>query len=334
MITLLTCKFGSHLYGTDTPVSDLDIKEIYLPSGREIVLGTYRHVVEGRNKTKFERNNADDVDVERFSLDRFLSDLIAGQTWALDLLFAYGNLRTECPTEIGDEIMGVLLASRHRLLSKNVNAFVGYAKKQAARYGIKGSRMDAVRQTMVLLEALPPNDRIADHVIPLGALIAHCEDLVSMENTPLIEVIYIEGPSSEPVPHLHVCGRKFPLNGRVKQAREVYGRILSEYGERSRKAHLEGGVDWKALSHAVRVNGEACELLSSGWITFPRPGRELLREIKLGQWPAEEVYGMIEEGLVDLLAANEESELREIPDRAWVDEFVYETYKEVILDER
>lgn len=38
-------KFGSHLYGTDTPTSDLDLKGIYLPTGRNPV-GARIHVVE------------------------------------------------------------------------------------------------------------------------------------------------------------------------------------------------------------------------------------------------------------------------------------------------
>ena len=32
-------KFGSHLYGTATPKSDIDYKGVYLPSREEILLG-------------------------------------------------------------------------------------------------------------------------------------------------------------------------------------------------------------------------------------------------------------------------------------------------------
>lgn len=38
MNKILEMKFGSHLYGTNTPNSDLDYKAIYLPTAREIIL--------------------------------------------------------------------------------------------------------------------------------------------------------------------------------------------------------------------------------------------------------------------------------------------------------
>lgn len=327
MKSLLEVKFGSHLYGTDTPDSDLDLKVIYIPPARDIVLGTGRKgIVTGRPKAIFERNSKDDVDVEQFSLARFLADLMAGQTWALDVLFAYGNGRAECPSELGERTFHAILHGRDRLLSRNVAAFVGYARKQAARYGIKGSRLDAVRRTVTLLEALPIADRLTDHLVPIGALVSECESLLSMEKTALVEILDLPGGEG-PVPHLHVCGRKLPLRATVKLARETYGRILTEYGERSKRAHLAGGVDWKALSHAVRVNEEAIELLDTGWITFPRPDRALLIEIKTGQREAETVYEMIEEGLARLYASNVTSSLREEPDHAYADDLVYGVYR-------
>ena len=66
-------KFGSHLYGTNTPDSDTDYKGIYLPTAKEIVLGTYKKTISiSRNKADKERNTKDDVDNEFFSLDRYL----------------------------------------------------------------------------------------------------------------------------------------------------------------------------------------------------------------------------------------------------------------------
>jgi hypothetical protein len=334
MTPLLEVKFGSHLYGTETPSSDLDIKVIYVPAERDIILGSYgKAVVTSRKKATFERNSKDDVDVEMFSLDRFLSDLMAGQTWALDVLFAWGNHRAECRTQLGAAVMDRILAARHFLLTRNVNAFVGYARKQAARYGIKGSRMDAVRRVVALLEMLPPPQRLTEHEPSVRALVAECADLVSLERTALVEIVELPGAAASvaPVPHLHVCGRMLPLRATVKLARETYGRILAEYGERSRKANLAGGVDWKALSHAVRVNNEARELLDTGWITFPRPDRALLVEIKTGQREAREVYAMIEEGLACLTASSATSSLREQPDRGWADDLVYEVYREEVV---
>lgn len=45
MNKLFEMKFGSHLYGTSTPASDVDYKSIYLPTAREIVLGDYHKTI-------------------------------------------------------------------------------------------------------------------------------------------------------------------------------------------------------------------------------------------------------------------------------------------------
>ena len=128
------------------------------------------------------------------------------------------------------------------------------------------------------------------------------------------------------MPHLQVCGRKIPYGSTVKFAKQVFGRILEGYGQRAVKAHLAGGIDWKALSHAVRVNEEALELLNTGYITFPRPEAALLKNIKMGSVPYEQVAEKIEQGLAELTEAHTTSNLRDVPDREWADEFVYEVY--------
>lgn len=335
MNKILEVKFGSHLYGTDTPESDLDLKAIYLPTAREIVLGTYKEVTNlSRKKKPCERNNKEDVDIEIFSLDRFMNELMDGQTWALDFLFAPKESYTEF-TEYGDRLMGSIFHNREKLLTRNINAFVGYARKQAHKYGIKGTRMDALKRTMTLLDSLPLYDRLSSHADKIDALVKECQALISLESTPLVEIVMVPGPNKvDLMPHLHVCGRKMPYASTVKIAKECYNRILVEYGDRAHKAHLAGGVDWKALSHAVRVNHEALELLRTGKITFPRPEKELLLKIKLnGQnktMENEEVYSLIEAGMIELTEAHEKSPLREAPDREWAEEFIYQIYSKIV----
>lgn len=331
MNKILEMKFGSHLYGTDTPESDLDLKAIYLPTAKEIVLGNYAEVVNlSRKKKPCERNNKEDVDIEIFSLDRFLSELMDGQTWALDFLFAPADAYTEV-TPYGDKLIGLIYHERSRLLTRNINAFVGYARRQAHKYGIKGTRMDALKRTMALLDSFGNYDKLGDHKDAIEALVKECQELVSLEKTPLVEVVMVPGPNKvDMMPHLHVCGRKMPFASNVKIAKECYGRILKEYGERATLAHLAGGIDWKALSHAVRVNGEAMELLQTGHITFPRPDKELLLKIKKGQLEDKVVYNMVEEGMVALTEAHEKSPLRETPDKEWAEEFIYQVYSKIV----
>ena len=331
MNQILEIKFGSHLYGTSTPESDLDFKGIYLPTAKEIVLGTYKKTIAtSRPKRINERNNKDDVDTDVYSLDRFLELLMEGQTVALDMLFSNTSNITNITYE-GSEIMYQIDVNKDKLLTRNVGAFLGYAKQQAARYGIKGSRLDALKRTMALLDTLPLHDKLGLHADKLEALVEECKEVVSLEKTPLVEIVELSvSNDTKTILHLHVNGRKCSYTATVKHAKGIYGKILDEYGHRAHKAHMSGGKDWKALSHAVRVNHEALELLRTGKITFPRPERELLLKIKKEQLPYEQVAEMIEQGIVELTEAQEKSTLRETPDREWANEFVYKIYSDIV----
>lgn len=330
MNKILEMKFGSHLYGTQTPESDTDYKGIYLPTARDIVLGQVKGTVTtGRNKAACERNTKDDVDTETFSLCRFLELLMEGQTVSLDVLF--GFTQDNCIGDQGGAIMSEIFVNRGRLLTRNVNAFVGYARQQAAKYGIKGSRMDSLKRVAAMLEPLPLWDRLTSWSGTIDGLVSECADLVSLEKTPLVEVVLLKGPKGlVDQPHIRVNGRAIPYHATVKYAKEIVGKMLEGYGARAHKAHLAGGVDWKALSHAVRVNSEAMELLKTNNITFPRPDRELLLQVKKGELPYEKVAELIEEGLAALYVAHDESPLRDEADQEWADHFLYKVYSGIV----
>lgn len=333
MNKILELKFGSHLYGTDTPKSDLDFKAIYLPSAKEIVLGNYhKTIAKSRPKADCERNNKDDIDMETFSLDRFLELLCDGQTVALDILF---GMKMSDMIGYGPVIMNEIFNNKDRLLNKNVNAFVGYARQQAAKYGIKGSRMDTLKRADAMLLDLFKNglfkDRLLDHSDKIESLVKECAGLVSLEKLPLVEIKLLKGPKGAfDAPHMVINGRSIPFHATVKYASDIVGNMLASYGNRAHKAHLAGGVDWKALSHAVRVNSEALELLETGKITFPRQDKELLLRVKLGELPQEQVFEMIEQGLADLYIAKDKSSLREEADRDWAMDLVADVYTKIV----
>lgn len=334
MNKILEIKFGSHLYGTNTPNSDLDYKAIYIPTAREIILGRVKGTIAtSRPKSQCERNTKDDIDTETFSLCRYLELLMEGQTVALDVLFAPESSYVAIKLE-GAMLMRTIYANRDKLLTRNINAFVGYARQQAAKYGIKGSRMDSLKRTGALLDVLyerDPHVKLGAYWPAIEELVKESAALVSLEKTPLIEVVKLKGPKGLiDQEHLKVNGRNIPFHATVKYAREVVGKMLDSYGARAHKAHLAGGVDWKALSHAVRVNSEALELMATSLITFPRPDKDLLLKIKKGELPYDQVAEIIEEGLAKLHEAHETCTLRETPDRDWADDLVYSVYSNIV----
>src|ERR1700728_5416999 len=144
--TVVRIKFGSHLYGTNTPESDLDYKSVHIPSGRDILLQRVKgSVCSQRSKAEGEKNLAGEVDEESYSLQRYLDLLVQGQTVAIDMLFAPDPLENSI-------IWREIQANKHRLLTKKSTAFVGYCRTQANKYGIKGSRVAAARDAYKLFD--------------------------------------------------------------------------------------------------------------------------------------------------------------------------------------
>lgn len=325
MKILVEIKFGSHLYGTSTPASDIDYKSVFVPPSRDILLQRVKATINNkRPKQPFEKNVAGDIDQEAYALHRFLSLLAEGQTVALDMLFAPAWAMVTEPAPIWHEIV----AHRRLLLSSRAASFVGYCRTQANKYGIKGSRVHAVRNIVEWFDAaIVEHGHLAKLEVAAGSLPAFIADN-KLDHTALIEIPHPSRP--DPIPHLECCNRKAPFFTSLKDTRAIYARLLDEYGARALMAERNEGVDWKALSHAVRVGGEALELLATGWITFPLPNAAHVLAIKRGDVPYAAVAEEIEDLLERVEAAQETSVLPAKPNHDLIDEFVMEAYRESV----
>lgn len=328
MRNVVRIKFGSHLYGTATPASDFDFKSVFVPSARDILLQSVKGSISNqRPKAEGEKNVVGEIDEEGYSLQRYLNLAAEGQTVALDILFAPQWAMTDEPSGEWLEIE----QNRHRLLTKRSASFIGYARTQANKYGIKGSRVAAARLAFNMLTT---------------ALNGYGATAKVAEIEPEIEIVCgqhehmavrdIEGATDvngvkRTVRHWEVCNRKMPYTQTIKASHEIMRRLVDEYGHRALQAENNQGVDWKALSHAVRVGRQAIELLDTGHVTFPRPERDHLVAIKTGQRPYAAVAEEIETLLGEVEAAAERSSLQPDADRAWIDGFVEAVYREEVI---
>ena len=93
-----------------------------------------------------------------------------------------------------------------------------------------------------------------------------------------------------------------------------------------RPAQRNEGVDWKALSHAVRIGREAVELFETGRIALPRPDAQHLLRIKQGGLPYHAVTEEIEGLLAEIENAAAGSSLPEAPDLEFIEELVIRAY--------
>jgi RNA repair pathway DNA polymerase beta family len=323
MDLIVEMRFGSHLYGTATPLSDLDYKAVYLPEAQDILLQRVRGTVNlSREKVAGEKNLPGDVDREFHSLQRFLELLAEGQTVALDMLFAPDVVMPRPPSPLWREIQ----ANMPRLVTRRASAFVRYCRQQANKYGIKGSRVAAARQALAILIT-------AEATYGAAAKLAEAEAEVTAfagvsNHAALLDVPL---PGDKRVRHLEVCGKRMPFTSSIKIAREIVQRPVEEYGQRALQAERSEGIDWKALSHAVRVGREALELFQTGRISFPLPYAAEILSIKRGERPYQAVAETIEGLLVAVEAAAATSSLPEEPDQGFIDDLVARAYRGKIL---
>ncbi|WP_342270441.1 DNA polymerase beta superfamily protein [Rickettsia endosymbiont of Orchestes rusci] len=319
MKIIVQIKCGSHLYGTSTPASDLDIKGLYIPEAQDILLQRVQPIISfKRPKMHGERNTPDDVDYELYSIERFLSLLTNGQPMALDMLFApTSSMLLEALPE-WQEIQNLA----PKLFVKQADSFLNYCKRQANKYGIKGSRIAAIKTACDYLNKAAA--RYGDNT-KLAAIEEELKTLVF--NNEYLNLGITEAKEK----YFEICGKKALLNSSVKFALTIAERLMNEYGMRAISAEHNEGIDWKALSHAVRVGHQAIEFLTTGHITFPRPEAKHLLNIKLGKLSFRQISEEIEELLKEVELAALNSRLPNNFDQSIIDDFIERIYRKQIL---
>jgi hypothetical protein len=316
--------YGSHLYGTNTPESDTDFKSVHIPPADEILLQRVRGSVgcESRPKGEGERNTSADVDTESYSLQRYFELLAEGQTVAIDMLFAPDSSIVETSA-----LWEYIRSNKQRLLTKKSVAFVGYCRSQGNKYCIKGSRVAAARDASTLLTK---ELETRGYTAKLGELETELRALIG-DHTNVLELPVSRDGRTEWF--FECCNRKVSFNSTIKHAKEVYTNVFNSYGDRAKKSESNVGVDYKALSHSVRVGQEAIELLETGNVTLPLPNAKYITDIKRGLVPYEQVAKDIEGLLEKVEAAAIVSTLPDSVDTEFIDEIVLEAYCESVLRE-
>jgi hypothetical protein len=223
-------------------------------------------------------------------------------------------------TPLWDEIR----ANKDLLLTKKSAAFIGYCRTQANKYGIRGSRVAAAKKAKEFFEvglaslgSTAKVEEVSSYMI--GIFDEHTR-VVTKETTPGKTETYFE-----------CCNRMVGFKNTLKEAAHIFARIFDEYGHRSRLAQTNEGIDWKALSHAVRVADEAIELLTTANVTFPLPNAAHILKIKLGLLPYQEVADEIERLLELVEGASLVSNLRDSADQEFIDDLIFRVHKGVVL---
>ena len=301
--------FGSHLYGTNTPESDTDYKGVFMPSKEEILLGRIpKAISETTKKGNEEKNTVEDIDTDTYSLHYFIYLACEGETVALDMLHAPPRMVIET-SEIWEELVSL----RSKFYTKNLKAFVGYCRKQAAKYGIKGSRLASAKKVNEFLKEQNSEVKLAD-----------VWDLL-----PLPEHVYMISDHKSGLRMYQVCGKKLQETAKVEYVIPILERFIEQYGERAKLAEKNEGIDWKAVSHALRAGYQTRYILKEGTIIFPLPEATFLRIVKQGQLHyTKEVAPVLENLMDEIEELSAISSLPEKVDRKSWDEWLIKKVEE------
>ena len=294
--TLFSVKYGSSLYGTTTPTSDVDWKVVYLPKFDALLrndrVSNVKELPVG--KADGEKMKANEEETEYIPLQVFLNDFFAGQTYAVELAFAMLAGESDvahAESSYSLRVQWMVKDLTSRFLHSNLKGMLGYAVGQATKYGMKTQRFLQAQTLLKMVEKdfEPYNLENPDEVVEF-------ESLRLRDRPELLAALLATGTCKYEAPSVENGNQEFIVLPNKKSfpygvkwtyfVRNLKG-TLQEYGHRVRTS-LDG-EDWKALMHALRISQQVLELHTSGKMNFPRANREELLSVRRGEVAKDEV---------------------------------------------
>lgn len=258
-------RHGSHLYGLNTPNSDSDYKGVYIPDAVEALLGIDSTHITVNTSNEETKNTKDDVDVTLYSISRFLELLIEGDTVAIDMIHCDAKNLMET-----SDLWKGIVDMRSMFYTKNTKVLKSYVRKQAHKYGIKGSRINTIKDVLTVLNSSKSKT--------LGEALSG--KLSELGNKEFVEVYENNNPAKALI---LVAGSKYFFNTPVNTVVGSLEKKLESYGNRADEAAVNKGVDWKSVSHAIRAAYQLEEIMLTGDLKYPLASREYLLSVKLGK---------------------------------------------------
>ena len=278
---LYLTEFGSILYGTNTPTSDVDYKGIFLQPARDIILGKKIDHIDLSSSNDSSKNTADDYDISLWSLQKWFKLLTLGDTNAIDLLYSMESVHQKkfCSRDFLFNFKENLFS----LIDMHSNrSYLGYACDQAQKYGLKGTRMAFLESILdyVSAQKLSPTEKIGclfDDILEKFHHPTYC--FLSIDNSRLNNEIKI----------LNILGKGFMESITCQEALDRLLRSYEKYGNRVKEAKKNKGLDWKAVSHACRCCLQVIELCQTSSLKYPLKDAPFLLKVKTGclDWKSE-----------------------------------------------
>lgn len=313
---------GSQLYGTNTPESDTDYKGIFVPDLSELFLQRAPRTLHFDTGSKYSKNTSADVDFELFSLGQFVNMAIAGETIIIDMIHTPDHLTLE-----SSDVWKYIVEHRSEFYTTHMKSYLGYVRKQASRYGVKGNRLRDLSYVMNVIEKMKNQMRS----LPVGPMtVGHIVN--ALPQTEFTGTITEEQTKGGTQTFYQVLGRKYQMTLDFYEFERLVGGIFKDYGDRARQAEKNEGIDWKALSHALRGARQLEEIYETGDLQLPLKQAARVKSVKLGEIPFKEVQQELEDVCNNVeslsIVASKNGMRKEVDRKRW-ERFVVDVYADV-----
>jgi len=314
-------KYGSKLYGTDNPNSDTDYKGVFIPNREDVLLKRDLEHFNFNSNNDNTKNGKDDIDLQLFSIYKFFNLLKKGETGAMDILFSMFREETQVYNE--KAFTSIMLENYKKFYNRNLHSFIGYCVGQSKVYNVRGERFNELHLFVNKFNALVIKEQGAEKLESMFPLI---DEMFSEYAYKYIKYVIADTSRGSGIPkqgkYVEVLGKRFLGTVTVQYFAEKITEMEEQFGNRARASAK--GVDFKALSHAVRVINEIEELIDDEFITFPLKNRVYVTEVKEGKKSLEEVMDYLDNQLTIVQKKLENSNLSERSDEVFIDALILE----------
>ncbi len=275
MNVIAEVRYGSKLQGLELPTSDIDLRGVFIPDPRDILLSRVKDKIDlSTQQTPGKMSTAEDVDRNLYSLRFVVEKLLTGDIGMLDMLHAEkDNLIQTSST------WDYLVKHRTCFYSKNMDGLFGQVKREIEMATMRSNRLYALDKVLNVL------DDIADDPSAKLERYAH---LMPIEGTTLR---FIDDHRQRPefTRFYRVNGKNYQLSMNFEMFRTAMLDRKKNYGERMLAVAEAGGTNWKSLTQALRVGYQLVEIYRDGDYTFPLKEKAFLLDVKQGKLSLEAV---------------------------------------------
>ena len=282
MQILYKIKSGSHLYGLNTPTSDIDYVGVYIEDSFAEFINPFKITDELNLSYKLlnGKNDLNAMDEKYYHISKFIKLCSENNPGFLEMLFAPEH----CIEYAHPFFKSLIIAHPNMFINiKLIDRFIGYAKGQEQKGYTKANNyfdLENFRKRLISLKSLHVGTQLHE-IVSNDQFKCNTEFKIS------------ESSAGNRI--LELGGMKFPLGITIKEA---ISRIDDRFARSSYRIDniFINKYDPKFMSHTVRLLEEGYQILTTGRITFPFKGQVLddIMNIKLGKLSVPTVFNTID----------------------------------------